>query len=99
MDVFHAVDERGASHTFDWVLHGLGRLYPGNPTAYRSTDALLPYYWWIQDERSRTTDDTWRADWIQRNAGLIEGCRSPPGTNRPRCCMARSGSIPRSARA
>src|SRR5262249_45929363 len=27
-------------HVFDWVLHGLGKLYPGNPGAYRPTNAL-----------------------------------------------------------
>src|SRR5262245_17142151 len=73
VDVFYAHDDRGAERTFDWVLHGLGRLYPGNPTAYRRTDALLPHYWWIDDERGRSTDDTWQVDWIQRNAGFIEG--------------------------
>jgi hypothetical protein len=73
VDVFHAADSKGAPHTFDWVLHGLGRLYPGNPTAYRPSDALLPHYWWIEDERSRNTGDTWQADWIQRTGGLIEG--------------------------
>src|SRR5262249_32977247 len=29
-DIFRAADSQGREHTYDWVLHGLGRLYPGN---------------------------------------------------------------------
>jgi len=70
VDVFHAADERGASRTFDWVMHGLGRLYPGNPGAYRETHALLANHWWVHDERGRCVDGTWQMDWIQRSAGI-----------------------------
>jgi len=73
-DVFHAADDNGTERMFDWVLHGMGRLYPGNPAAWRPTDELVPYYWSIQNERGRTTDATWHADWIQRTAG----CRLIP---------------------
>ena len=72
-DVFHARDPGGEQRTFDWVLHGLGRLFPGNPAAYRRTDDLVPYYWWIDDERSRDVAATWRADWIQSSAGITRG--------------------------
>ncbi len=72
-DVFQASDHRGGEHTFDWVLHGLGRLYPGNPAAYRPTEALLPHYWWVDNECSRSTDDAWQADWIQNSAGVTAG--------------------------
>lgn len=41
-DLFHAADTNGRPRTFDWVLHGLGRLFPGNPAAYRPTHELLP---------------------------------------------------------
>jgi hypothetical protein len=58
---------------FDWVLHGLGRLYPGNPAAYRPTNALLPFYWWVDNERGRTTAASFQADWIQRSAGIAAG--------------------------
>ena len=51
-DVFHAADQEGQPRTFDWTLHGLGRLYPTNPAAYRRTDALVPYYWWVH-QRAR----------------------------------------------
>ncbi|HXJ74542.1 MAG TPA: hypothetical protein VNM37_16945, partial [Candidatus Dormibacteraeota bacterium] len=72
-DVFHAADQQGLPRTFDWALHGLGRLYPGNPRAYRPTDALVPYYWWVLNERGRTVDTTFQLDWIQRTAGFSEG--------------------------
>ncbi len=74
-DFFQAADvEKPARpHVYDWVLHGLGRLYPGNPGAYHPSDALVPYYWWIENERSRTTTHTFQADWIQRSAGITRG--------------------------
>ncbi len=77
-DVFHAADKAKTPHTFDWVVHGLGRLYPGNPSAFEPSEALRPEYRWIEEERSRTTDNTWQADWIQRTGGLIEGRQFGP---------------------
>ena len=77
-DVFHAADQEGQPRTFDWALHGLGRLYPGRPTAYRPTDALVPYYWWVHNERGRTVDATFQMDWIQRTAGITEGRQFGP---------------------
>jgi hypothetical protein len=74
-DVFRAADERGRRRSFDWVLHGLGRLFPGNPAAYRPTHALTPFYWWVENERGRTTGATWQADWVQHNAGVIPGAQ------------------------
>jgi len=73
LDIFHAADICGNERDFDWVLHGLGRLYPDNPAAYRPTDALLPFYWWIDNEMGREADTTWQVDWIQRSAGITEG--------------------------
>ncbi len=73
LDIFHAGDIRGNERDFDWVLHGLGRLYPGNPSAYHPTDALVPFYWWIDNEMGRESDATWQVDWIQRSAGITEG--------------------------
>jgi hypothetical protein len=74
-DFFHAADIGKQPHarTFDWTLHGLGRLYTGNPAAYRPTHDLMPFYWWIDNERSRRTDAMFQADWIQRSAGVIPG--------------------------
>src|SRR5262249_8493622 len=74
-DVFRAADTRGRQRTFDWVLHGLGRLYRGNPAAYRPTQALLPHYWWVDNERGRPADATWQADWVQKSAGVTPGLR------------------------
>ena len=77
-DFFHAADieEPARPRVFDWVLHGLGRLYPGNPAAYRPTNALVPFYWWVDNERGRTTDATFQADWIQRSAGITPGVQA-----------------------
>jgi len=73
VDVFHASDAHGQSRTLDWVLHGLGRLYPGNPAAWRPTAALVPDYWHVARERGRTVDTAWHADWIQSSAGVRPG--------------------------
>jgi hypothetical protein len=75
VDIFQASDTRLQERTFDWVLHGLGRLYPGNPQAYQPTHALLPFYWWVDNERGRRTDDTWQADWLQHSAGTTPGAQ------------------------
>ena len=72
-DVFHAADRDGHVHVFEWVLHGLGRLFPGNPAAYRPTQALVPFYWWVDNERGRDVDGPWRMDWIQSSAGVTRG--------------------------
>jgi len=72
-DVFHASDRSGEARVFDWVLHGLGQLFPGNPAAYHPTNALVPFYWWVDNERGREADGPWRADWIQSSAGVTRG--------------------------
>jgi hypothetical protein len=69
-DIFHASDQERSERVFDWVQHGLGRLYPANPGAYRPTNALLADYWWVSNERGRPFDGTWQVDWIQRSAGI-----------------------------
>jgi len=71
-DFFRATDTGGEERTFDWVVHGLGRLFPGNPAAYRPSLDLVPYYGWIDRERSRTFDGSWQADWVQSRAGILE---------------------------
>jgi hypothetical protein len=72
-DVFRAADLGGRQRTFDWALHGLGRLYPGNPGAYRPSNELVPFYWWIDNERGRTTASAWQADWVQQSGGVSPG--------------------------
>jgi hypothetical protein len=71
-DFFQAADTTAPARprVFDWALHGLGRLYVGNPAAYRPSHALVPFYWWIDNERSRKTDATFQADFVQRSAGV-----------------------------
>jgi|GEM_PF-463861 len=73
LDVFHAQDQRGRERVFDWVMHGLGRLYPGRPASYQPSHELVPYYWWVDNERSRRTDAAWQVDWIQQSAGITPG--------------------------
>ncbi len=72
VDFFRAADTSGRERTFDWVVHGLGRLYPGNPAAYRPSTDLVPYYGWIDHERSRALDGSWQADWVQSREGTRE---------------------------
>src|SRR2546422_815622 len=72
VDFFRAADTAGRERTFDWVVHGLGRLYPGNPAAYRPSTDLVPYYGWIDHERSRAVDGSWQADWVQSREGILE---------------------------
>ena len=68
VDVFRAADSGGGERTFDWVVHGLGRLYPGNPAAYRPSTDLVPHYGWIDRERSRAFD----------GSGRRTGCKAAP---------------------
>jgi hypothetical protein len=72
VDFFRAADTERRERTFDWVVHGLGRLYPGNPAAYRASLDLIPYYGWIDHERSRAFDGAWQVDWVQSRAGILE---------------------------
>ena len=80
VDFFRAADTLGRERTFDWVMHGLGRLYPGNPAAYRPSTDLVPYYGWIDHERSRTFDGSWQADWVQSREGILERDGKLPAT-------------------
>src|SRR5436190_565661 len=80
VDVFRAADTGGRERTFDWVVHGLGRLYPGNPAAYRPSTDLVPYYGWIDHERSRAFDGSWQADWVQSREGILEREGKAPET-------------------
>ncbi|HUW30939.1 MAG TPA: heparinase II/III family protein [Planctomycetota bacterium] len=75
-DVFRVADDAGREHTYEWVLHGIGRLYEGDPAAYRASNELIPNYWWIDNERSRTADGTWQADWVQHGGGVTPGAQA-----------------------
>jgi hypothetical protein len=80
VDVFRAADRDRRPRTFDWVVHGLGRLYPGNPRAYRPSTDLLPHYGWVDCEQSRVFGGTWQADWVQSRAGILEREGQAPET-------------------
>ncbi|HGE70833.1 TPA: hypothetical protein ENX78_08370 [Candidatus Poribacteria bacterium] len=60
-------------HTYDWVLHAIGKLYLENPTLYKASSDLLQDYWWIENERSRETDETWQVNFVQKNGLAIRG--------------------------
>ena len=64
LDIFWADSE--LPHTYDWVLHAIGKLHLENPAAYHSSFNLLRDYWWIENELQRETAQTWRADFIQQ---------------------------------
>jgi hypothetical protein len=80
VDVFRAADTGGRDRTFDWVVHGLGRLYPGEPRSFQPTHDLVPFYGWVDNEKSRSTDAGWHADWIQSDAGIRVTVLGAPGT-------------------
>jgi hypothetical protein len=80
VDFFRATDTQGQERTFDWVIHGLGRLYPGNPADYRPSLDLVPFYGWIDHEQSRSCDSLWQADWVQSRAGILEREGTPSDT-------------------
>lgn len=71
LDLFWADSE--LPHTYDWVLHAIGKLHVENPAAYRSSSDLLRDYWWIENELRRETAKSWRADFIQENGLAIRG--------------------------
>lgn len=71
LDLFWA--ESDLPHTYDWVLHAIGRLQFEQPALYKPSSDLLQDYWWIENERARETSQTWRADFIQRNGLAIRG--------------------------
>jgi hypothetical protein len=58
---------------YEQFLHSFGRPYPTEPAAYRPTVEMQPYYWWIDNERGRTTDATWSLDFVQSTAGITPG--------------------------
>ncbi len=71
LDLFWAESE--LPHTYDWVLHAIGKLHLENRPAYHSSSDLLRDYWWIENELRRETDQSWRADFIQQNGFAIRG--------------------------
>ncbi len=71
LDLFWADSE--LPHTYDWVLHAIGKLYMEHPWLYQPSSDLLQDYWWVENEQRRKTDQTWRADFIQQNGLAIRG--------------------------
>ena len=71
LDFFAASSPR--ERTFDWFIHGIGRLsLPLEPTFQPSTDLVKPYRW-VLNERRWKTDGAWQADFIQRTGGVLRG--------------------------
>lgn len=59
-------------YTFDYMLHGIGRQFPDDPSLYKSSRDFSTSYWsyrWIQNERKRSTDTAFCVDWVQTSAG------------------------------
>jgi hypothetical protein len=71
LDLFWAASD--LPHTYDWVLHALGKLHLENPANYRPSSDLLRDYWWIENELRRDTAQSWRADFIQQTGLAIRG--------------------------
>lgn len=60
-------------HTYDWVLHAIGKLHLEHTELYQTSSKLVQDYWWVENEKSLETDQTWRADFIQQNGLAIRG--------------------------
>lgn len=56
LDLFWA--DSDLPHTYDWVLHAIGKLHVEHPALYQSSSDLLLDYRWIENERSRETAQT-----------------------------------------
>jgi len=70
-------------HTFDYTLHGLGRMYPDVWQLYQPSDTFTHSAWpnrWARNERSRQTDGNFHVDWIQTWANYRRGLT--PGEQR-----------------
>jgi len=59
-------------HTYDWALHGIGRLRVSDSREFGPSDDLAGYRW-IRGVRRRPTDASWHADWLQRGSGVLPG--------------------------
>ena len=61
------------SHTFDYMLHGIGRQFPGAGDLYHESSDFRTSFWpnrWVERERSRRTHAGFLVDWVQTSAGL-----------------------------
>ena len=60
-------------HTYDWFLHGIGNLELAEAPLYRPSADFAVDYPWIEHERRWQTDSAVRADFVQRDGGVIRG--------------------------
>jgi hypothetical protein len=69
-DMFALSSDR--PHTYDWALHGIGKLRASHLSQFaKSSD--LGHYRWIRNERRALTDGLWYAEWLQRGGGVMPG--------------------------
>ena len=71
LDLFCA--DSDVPHTYDWVVHAIGRLQWEHPALYQPARDLMRDYWWVENERKRETGQTWRADFVQQRGLAIPG--------------------------
>ena len=61
------------SHTFDYVLHGIGQQFPSNWWNYSASDEMTnerwPNRWFTNEKRAEMGGGGFYVDWIQRSAG------------------------------
>lgn len=61
------------SHTFDYMLHGLGRQFPESKATYEPSQEFTTSYWpnrWAQNERKMETGESFFVDWLQTSGGI-----------------------------
>jgi hypothetical protein len=72
LELFHA---RGkVPHTYDYVLHGFGRVRPAQPELFRPSEALRRRYWLVEKQQAMSADGPWALDFLwQEEPGSRKG--------------------------
>ena len=60
-------------HTYDWFLHAIGNLELAEAPLYRPSSDFAVDYPWIEHVRRWDTASAVRADFVQRDGGVIRG--------------------------
>ena len=72
-DAYWRARKMPESHTFDYMIHGLGKQFPDSPDLYHESSEFATSFFpnrWVENERKRETDNSFMVDWVQTSAGL-----------------------------
>jgi hypothetical protein len=71
LDFFWA--DSSKERTYDWFVHGIGRLGLPQEEAFRPSQDLVKPYHWIDRERKWETSHNWSADFVQQSGSVLRG--------------------------